>query len=186
MDVMKAIYQRRSVRGYTDQPLSRETLETLLQAAVQAPSGMNSQPWAFGVIQGVDRLRGYSDRTKAFLLANMEQFPMLERYRANFANADFNIFYGAPALILICAKAGATPEIDCSMAAQNIMLTAVNMGLGSCWIGFFGFLLTQPDVQLECGIPQGYRPIAPIALGYPSLTPPLVDKAAPEVLFWHE
>ena len=187
MNLMDALYARRSVRAYTGEPVSRDTLNTLLQAAVQAPTGMNMQPWAFGVIEGVARLKDYSDRTKAYILDHIDQFPGLERYRDFFDNPDSNIFYGAPALIIVCATPnGVTPENDCTMAAQNIMLAACDMGLGTCWIGFFGFLLNQPEVKRELGIPETYRAVAPIVIGHPLGEVPPVEKAAPNVLFWQE
>ena len=187
MNLMEALYARRSVRAYTDEPVSREALETMIAAAVQAPTGMNLQPWAFGVIQGAEKLRDYSDRTKTYLLNNLDKFPMLDRYRDFFASPESNLFHDASALIAVFAKpGGATPESDCTMAAQNIMLTATDMGLGSCWIGFFTFLLNQSEIKEELGIPEEYRIIAPIIIGHPKQKPAPVEKAAPEVIFWQE
>lgn len=184
MNLIDVIHTRRSVRAYTDEAVSRETLDALLLAAVHAPSGMNLQPWAFGVIQGADRLQAYSERTKAFMLENLDKFPGLERYRDMFANPNSNIFHNAPALIAVFATPnGATAEIDCAMAAYNIMLAACEMGLGTCWIGFFTFLLNQPDVKRELGVPEEYRAVAPIAIGHPLKAMPPVEKAAPEVIF---
>ena len=62
MDVNDATYQRRSVRAYTDQPVDNATIETLIKAAIQAPSSMNEQPWAFAVIQDPQRLSSWSER----------------------------------------------------------------------------------------------------------------------------
>ncbi|MHB9129573.1 MAG: nitroreductase family protein [Armatimonadota bacterium] len=187
MELLEAIYVRRSVRAYSDEAVSRATLDKLMLAAVQAPTGMNMQPWAFGVIQGIDLLKSYSERTKTYLLENMQQFPMLERYRDFFADPESDLFHGAPALIAIFAKPGcATPDFDCAMAAQNLMLSACDMGLGTCWIGFFGFLLNQPEVKRELGVREDYRAIAPIIVGYPLQTPPPVEKNPPLVVFWLE
>lgn len=185
MELIEALYGRRSVRAYSDEPVSRETLEALMQAAVQAPTAMNLQPWAFGVIQGVDRLKDYSDRTKAHLLDNLDSLPGLEQYRDFFADPETNLFYGAPALVVIYAKpGGATPDFDCAMAAQNLMLAAYDQGLGTCWIGFFSFLLNQPAVKQELGVPQDWRAIASIIIGRVSAAPAPVEKAAPQVIFW--
>jgi len=68
MDVLEAIYQRRSVRAYTDQPVDRTTVEALIKAATHAPSSMNEQPWAFIVIQDSKRLASWSERIKAYVL----------------------------------------------------------------------------------------------------------------------
>ena len=187
MDVMQAIYGRRSVRAYTGEAVPRETLEALMQAAVQAPTAVNLQPWAFAVIEGVERLRGYSDRTKAHLLAHLAEMPFLEGYREFFLDADSNLFYGAPAMILIFAQpGGVAPDFDCAMAAQNLMLAAYERGLGTCWIGFFAFLLSQPEVLQELGVPEDYRVIAPIIVGRPTSPAEPVEKAPPQVIFWQE
>lgn len=185
MNLMDAIYTRRSTRGFTTDPVSRATVEQLMEAAVQAPSGMNAQPWAFGIVQDAGKLKDFSDRTKAYLLANMQTFPVFERYREWLANPDFQIFHNAPVLIIIFAKPGGpTADYDCAMAAQNLMLAAHDRGLGTCWIGFFGLLLGQPDVLKELHVPEGYRPIAPIVVGHPAQPVPPVEKAGPEVVFW--
>ncbi len=67
MDVMEAIYNRRSVRAYTDQPVDKTTIEALIKAATHAPSSMNEQPWAFAVIQNPTQLAAWSDRIKAYV-----------------------------------------------------------------------------------------------------------------------
>lgn len=187
MELMEAIYARRSVRGYKSDPVSRETLQKLMNAAVQAPTAMNQQPWAFGVIEGVDRLRDFSDRTKAYMLAHLDAFPALAGYREMFENPESNLCYGAPACIVIYTKPGGVAAMnDCSMAAQNLMLAACDMGLGTCWIGFLGFLLNQPDVKGQLGVPDDYQMIAPIIVGYPAGPVPPVEKAPPQVIFWQK
>ncbi|MHB0939597.1 MAG: nitroreductase family protein [Armatimonadota bacterium] len=185
MDLMQAITTRRSVRKYLPEPVGRETLEELITAATQAPSAMNSQPWAFGVIEGAETLRAYSDRTKTRLLSMAGQMPWIEHYRGMFEDPAFNIFYGAPALVLICAKPGGVHgEGDCAMAAQTLMLAARDKGLGTCWIGFFSFLLNQPEEKAALGIPAEYQPVAPIIVGRPDGDMPPPEKNAPEMLFW--
>lgn len=188
MELMDVLRTRRSVRAYTDAPVARETLEALLQTAVLAPTGMNAQPWAFGVITGAERLREYSDRTKAYLLEQLDQLPMLERYRDYFANPQSNIFHGAPAVITVFAKPqGVSAESDCTMAAYNMMLAACAQGLGTCWIGFFVIMLhRQPELKRELGVPEDYRPVAVLAIGHPRAAMPPVQKAAPEIMFWQE
>lgn len=187
MELMDALYQRRTVRAYTDEAVPRETIEILLQAAVQAPTGMNMQPWAFGVLQGADVLRDLSDRAKAFLLENIDRFPGFERYRDMMANPETNLCYGASACIVVYATPnGVTTDNDCTMAAQNIMLAATDLGLGTCWVGFLGFTLNDPDVKRQFGVPEDYRVVAPIIVGSPLGEVPPVEKNPPQVLYWQE
>jgi nitroreductase len=185
MDLVQAITTRRSVRAYTDRPVDRATVERLLAAAVQAPSATNSQPWSFAVIQDSDLLKTYSDRAKAHLLGRIDQTPALAKYSAMLANPAFNIFYNARTLVVIWARPeGPHPEGDCCLAAQNFMLAAHDLGLGTCWIGFAVVLLNLPEVKLELGIPAEYTAVAPLILGYPETTPPTIAKNAPQIICW--
>lgn len=75
MDTLKAIHQRRAVRNFSPEPINRDTVNTLIEAAIQAPSAMNSQPWAFVVIQDENILKRYSDEAKAQV-----ETPAVERH----------------------------------------------------------------------------------------------------------
>lgn len=154
-------------------------------AATQAPSAMNSQPWAYAVIQDAAILKEYSDRSKQFLLNSLDRVPQLNKYKAAFENPDFNIFYNAQSLVIIFAKSeGLHNAEDCCLAAQNLMLTAHSLGLGTCWIGFARPFLNLSEVKEELGIPADYEAVAPIIVGYPQVNPPAVPKKSPEILFW--
>lgn len=185
MDVMEAIYQRRSVRAYTDQPVDRTTVEALIKAATHAPSSMNEQPWAFGVVQDPKRLASWSDRIKAYVLQRLKPDSLLAKYRDLLSNPDYHIFHRAGTLIIICARPDAyNGEEDCSLAAQNLMLAAYTMGLGTCPIGFARPWLNQARIKRSLSIPDGYVPVFPVVLGFPSGETPPVPRRAPEILFW--
>lgn len=185
MELREAINNRRSIRSYTDVKVSKKMIDELFQAAVQAPSAMNAQPWAYAVIQDEILLKEYSTKAKQYLLASMDKTPIFNKYKSWFENPDFNIFYNARSLVIILAKAeGFHTAMDCCLAAQNLMLTAHSLGLGTCWIGFARNFLNLPEIQNELGIPSGYEVVAPIIVGYPQVNPPAVPKKAPEVLFW--
>lgn len=95
---------------------------------------------------------------------------------------DFHIFYHAPALILISVvEEGAWGRIDCSLAAENLMLAAVDMGLGSCWIGFAQGWLGTPEGKAALNLPASHAPIAPIIVGYPKAPAQSVQRNIPEV-----
>ncbi|MCW2277522.1 nitroreductase family protein [Heliophilum fasciatum] len=186
MELLEALYTRRSVRRYTDQPVTKETIEQLLQAATQAPSAMNFQPWAFLIIQDRAKLAEFSTQAKALLLTLLEQAPNLRRYETALSNPKFNIFYEAATLLVIYGK----PEshrtiVDCSLAAQNLMLAAHALGLGTCWIGFAQPLLDQPDIKASLGVPADYQVVAPIIIGYPQGKMPAPEKKPPEIIAWH-
>ncbi|HWR43881.1 nitroreductase [Sporomusa sp.] len=185
VELHEVINNRRSVRSYTDTNVDKAIIERLLNSAIQAPSAMNSQPWAYAVIQDVTLLKEYSDRSKHFLLSLLDQVPQLNKYKAAFENPEFNIFYNAQSLIIIFAKSkDLHSNEDCCLAAQNLMLTAHSLTLGTCWIGFARPFLNLPEVKEELNIPIAYEAIAPIIVGYPQVNPPAVPRKAPEILFW--
>ena len=185
MEVLKAITSRRSVRDFTDQRVERATVAALIEAATHAPSAVNQQPWAFAVVQDKLLLKSYSDRAKLLIAKTLDLSSMPPQLRTMLADPTFNIFYNAGTLIVICAKPlGQHPDWDCCFAAQNLMLAAVGMQLGTCPIGFAWPLLEQSDVRAELKIAPEFIPVLPVIVGYPTATPPDVPRNVPEILSW--
>ena len=183
MDILEAIYQRRAVRNYTDQTVSPENLGKLIDAAIQAPTGWDGQFWAFGVIQGKSRLQDYSDRAKAFFFETYSpgHDPHSER-REMLRNPDYNLFYNAGTLVTIYSKPGGQfNSIDCCLAAENFMLAACSMGLGTCPIGFSQSWLDQTEIKEEMGVPSQYTAVLPMIIGYPAGTSERVPRLQPEI-----
>lgn len=192
-DVVKAIYQRRAIRSYKGEKIDKATILDLLDAAVQAPTAMHLEPWAFVVVQDKQQLRRYSDQAKAMLLERDRAAdstvhlagPHSLGLLAVLSDPAFNIFYDAGTLIVICRKsAGIFADADCWLAAENLMLAATAKGLGSCCIGFAVPVLNQADVKRELGIPDDGAAVAPIIVGVPNAMPATVARKAPEVLSW--
>ncbi len=185
MELIEGIRSRRAVRKYAARPVDRATIDGLIQAAVLAPSATNAQPWAFGVVEGPGRLRDLSTRAKALLLERMSDFPHRQRYKDVLADPAFNIFYDAPALVVVYARS-LTPYAvgDCSMAAYTLMLAAHGQGLATCWIGFAEPLLQLPEVKAEFGVAAELRVVAPLVLGYPAEAVEPTPRNPPELLFW--
>ena len=185
MDLMEAIYLRRSVRSYTDQQVEKPMVEALIQAAVQAPSALNQQPWAFAVIQDRKLLAQYSNRVKAHVLKSMKPESPLYSHREALASPDYNVFYGAGTLIIVCAKPeGVHAEEDCSLAAQNLMLAAHATGLGTCPIGFAQPWLNLARTKRTLTIPLNYTVVFPVIVGYPNGETPPVARREPEIVAW--
>ena len=191
-DVVQAIYHRRAVRAYTLERPSDSVLRELLDAAVQAPTAMHVEPWAFVVIQNKVLLRRYSDRAKAILLDEIKSGSELAkdattktRLLTMLGDPSFNIFYDAGTLIVVCRKPlGPYAEADCWLAAENLMLAACAKDLGTCCIGFAIPILNVPDVKHELGIPDDVAAVVPIIVGFPRGSVEPVSRKAPQVLHW--
>jgi nitroreductase len=185
MDVIKAIYERRATRHFSDAAVGRATVRELLDAAAQAPSALNEQPWAFAVFHGHDRLAEYSGRAKAHLLATSDVTFGLDPRIDQYATETINIFHGADTLIVICARPGQFhPEEECFLAGENLMLAAHGLGLATCPIGFARPWFNQPHVKAELGIATHYTPVLPIVVGHPAGISPSVPKRETEIACW--
>lgn len=166
--VLEVLVKRRSVRKYQQRRVEREKLQLLLDAAIEAPCGGNSQPWHFTVIDNsvlVDKLAAAckqsmaeSDLDWAVKMAAAEQM---------------HIFYHAPAVIVISTADGAmTADEDAAAAAQNIMLQAASMDLGSCWVGMAWLYFEGKTNYAEWGIPEDHTVKEVVAIGYPDPSAP--------------
>lgn len=177
MNLMQAIQGRRAVRDYRSDPVPHAAIRQLMNAASWAPSSLDSQPWHFTVICDPALLRRISGAAKAWLLQNAQDMPREAHFRDLLTDPHFNLFYNAPALIVISTlAAGQWSREDCTAAAQNLMLAAVPLELGTCWIGLAQPWLNSAEGKARLNIPSQAQVIAPIALGYPKAMPPAASR----------
>lgn len=168
MDLKEAIYHRRAVRAYWTAPVDEAVLRDLVDAAIQAPSAMNEQPWTFCIVRDRAMLAEISKRAKAHMLATTPA-GLLSHHLDEINNPKFDIFYGAPALVVICSGSDNAWTIeDCALAAENLMLSAHAAGLGSCWIGFAQPWLRSAEGKAFLNLPPTLQPVAPIIVGRPA------------------
>jgi nitroreductase len=185
MELREAIYGRRAVRAYTAEPVPEELIRRLLDCAVQAPSAMNEQPWAFAIVEGAPLLDRLAARAKAYVLDTMPADGPLAQLRSAITEPDYHLFHHAAALIVLCARFdGPFVATDCALAAQNLMLAAHDLGLGTCWIGLARDWLGLPGVKAELGIPADHSPIAPIVVGKPAGPTAAHGHEPPRVVAW--
>ena len=149
-EALSPIFRRRSIRHYKAQPVEQETIIHVLRAAMAAPTACNSQPWEFVVVTEPEIIGAL----KARLYAGR---------------------YNAPAAIVICGN----PEIannssarhfwvqDCSAAAQNVLIAATELGLGSVWIGVYPLPSVMKPVSEVLNLPANVVPLCVIYIGYP-------------------
>ena len=181
MDVLTAISDRRAIRAYRDEKIDCATVEGLIDAAIRAPSARDLEPWAFVVLEGKERLREFSDEAKRALLAVSGGKAPAE-LRAKLEDPSFDIFYGAPVLLVICATGReAQAAEDCCLAAQNLMLAAHAAGLATCPIGLARVWLTRPETKQKLGIPEDLVPVFPVIIGHPAEAPARRGRRPPAI-----
>jgi nitroreductase len=187
LSVMDAINTRCSVRHYAPNKLDRGTVHVLLDAAVRAPTAIHAEPWAFVVIQDTQLLRHVSDVAKVIFAE--EGHHDLDRGGHAldiFQQPEFNIFYDSGTLIVICGKpTGPFVVADCWLAAENLMLAACALGLGTCVIGSAVGGLNTPELKARLGIPEEMTAIAPIIVGVPAGATAASPRKPAQVLAWN-
>ena len=168
---LTTIYERKSVRSFTGEPVSREMLTELVKAGMAAPTARNRQPWQFVVIS-----------EKPAMLSLAEKLP----YAKMLASAG--------AAIVVCgdleiARAGDTEGmwmLDCSAATQNILLAAESMGLGAVWTAAFPYADRIAAVNEVIKLPEYVVPLCVIPVGRPTGSDRPKDKWKPERLHWEQ
>lgn len=187
MPLFDAIAKRRSVRSFTDANIDAGTVNALLTAAVQAPTAMHEEAWSFLIIQDRKLLADLSADAKKLLMAEAQSSHAAHAAHVIdlVGNPDFNIFYNAGTLIVICGKPmGPFVAADCWLAAENLLLAACARGLGSCVIGFAVNVLNRPEWKSRLGLKADMTAYAPIIVGVPTATPPPVARKKPEIIAW--
>ena len=182
------IKNRRSIRKYIDKKISDKTIKELIEAAKLAPSSHNGQPWNFTIIANRKKVKELSDGIKAWFSNKIKLgklvtwiVPPIKKQIDAVSNRIFTdkdlIFYEAPLVVLIHAKKGKFTLQDCSCAAQNMMLAARSLGIGSCWIGYSDMVLNSSNqIKQKLNIPKENAIMASLVFGYPLKFP---DNALP-------
>ncbi len=176
-EVLHAIETRRSVRDFQDRPVEAEIIQQLLHAAVMAPSARNVQPWHFSLVQGRENIQIFGE------MAYADQH-FLTKVGFKIASVK-NIFYNAPLLIAISGpRSHRWLRDDANLAAENILLAAHSLGLGSCWIGYAEGLNHNAQAKDKLQVPPDFDLVIFLILGYPSqpLSPP--PTRTPKILKW--
>ncbi|HUV82581.1 MAG TPA: nitroreductase family protein [archaeon] len=186
--IIEIIKTRRCVREYTEEPISDEDIEFLIDCARYAPTGFNMQPWSFIVITNKDIMRKISEHGKRALVPMIEPMKNSSQKVNDFLiflkTEGTDMFYNAPVMVLILGNKNAlTTDYDCSMAAQTMMLAAHSKGIGSCWIGGVQPALMDEDLLRELGGREGYKAVAPLIFGYAKGETPMPEKNKPEVIW---
>ena len=171
MNVFEAIMNRRSVRAFTNEPVSDEEVMKLIDAARWAPSAGNIQPWEFVVVRDPEIKRGLS--VAALDQTFIEEAPVVIVVCANQLRSSRG--YGSRGANLFCLQ-------DTAAATQNMLLTAHALGLATCWVGAF----QEEEARKVLNIPNGVRPVAIIPVGHPAEKPEAPDRRPLSEIVHHE
>lgn len=167
MDALEALMGRRSIRKYTPNNISSAMIETILKAAMSAPSANDEQPWHFVVINE----RAILDRIPSF----HKHAQMLAR---------------APLAVLVCGDQKLAVNHgyliqDCSAATENLLVAAHALGLGAVWLGMYPREERMRPMSELVGLPEDIVPIALISVGHPAEQKPPADRYKPERIRWN-
>ncbi len=149
METKEAILKRRSIRKYLDKEVDNDTITLLLKSAMAAPSAINRRPWEFYVVK---------DKETLSLLRKSSPYTNIE----------------SPLIIVVCGNtlrgvSAILPDFwvqDCSAATENILLTATDLGLGSCWNGVYPLKIVMKKVSKILSLPFNIVPLSIIHIGY--------------------
>ena len=174
--VLSSIMARRSIRKYLDKPVEHEKLEVIVKCGINAPSGVNRQPW---VVRVVEDPKLIADVTEVYKQENAEQVKRDKDFK--------NMFRNAPNLICVFTPANGGGELDAGLLGENIMLAAQSMGLGTCCLGGpVRFLLSNEKCKFfldRLDIPADYKLNYIIAIGYPDEQPDAKPRDASKVKY---
>ncbi|MFA7562038.1 MAG: nitroreductase [Methanoculleus sp.] len=178
IEIFSVIRERRSVRNYIDRDVPDDVLGAIIAAGIQAPTALGLQPWQFVIVKDRDLMQRISDYCKPILIESIEEERKAgtEEFLTALKTPGFNIFYNAPVLILVLGDRKAVSSfLDCALCAENMMLAAWALGIGSCWIGSAALIQQNPDLLAALRVPDDHQIVAPLIFGYPA---PLIPKLA--------
>lgn len=149
MELFEALYTRRSIRKYQDRPVDQSAIDKLLGAAMMAPSAGDARPWHYVVVRDEEVANAVS------------ALPHAEMAKS------------APLAILVCADPSVEKfpgcwMLDCSAAAENMLLAAHALGLGAVWVAVWPFEDFVKGARSHFGLPDTIEPLALIVAGYPA------------------
>lgn len=147
-NIIDTIYNRRSIRKYTDKPVNPDLVDEVLRAGMFAPSGCNKQPWHFVVFNEKELI---------------QEVKNMHPYASPLATA--------PVCIMVCGDiekelSQGFYQVDCSAAIENMLLASQSLGLSTCWMGIYPWEETMEAFSKRFELPHNIKPFALVALGY--------------------
>ena len=147
---LETIHNRKSVRSYSNKPVTQETIDELLKAAMAAPTGKNVQPWEFVVMNNKENMVKLSESLPYAKMLNTAQIAIVVCGNADPEKGGSNLWM-----------------LDCSAAAQNILLAAESLGLGAVWTAGYPYAERIEAISKTLNLPENIIPLTVIPIGYP-------------------
>lgn len=211
----ETILKRRSIRMYKKEQVPEFMINRILEAGRFSPSAGNCQPWKFVVVREPEIIKGLTDTTikicklfKALIdyripgkrwrlpiaklnirLKPHELHPVPFGAISFIADGKLGLYHGAPTVILIFkdVRGISSPDLDCGIAGQNMVLAAHSMGLGTCWVGFVKVAFQYTGKwKKRLGIKYPYKFISSISIGWPVGEPDGIVKRPTHAVDWYE
>ena len=184
-EILKAIHSRRSVRAYEPKKVARDIISTIIDAGNSAPSGMNSQPWRFVVVEDESihkkMLEAAIPNAKTLLeplkTSNPERYELIMK---RYEELEDPIYYSAPVIVFVIGR-GPYADSSCPLACENMMLAAHSLGLGSCWVAFGSLITGDDEVRQVLDLKNGEKIFGPVIMGYPDGATEPPEKKPPVV-----
>lgn len=174
--VIETIMTRRSVRKYQPQAVNRDTMQIIVECGINAPNAINRQAWEVRILDNPEVIQKLTD---LYVKENPK-----EAENPNFKN----MFRNAPTVAFIANDTTfAYSPVDCGLMAENMILSAWSMGIGSCCLGGPSrFMKSNPEANeylKQMGFSENYDLLLCIAFGYPAETPAAKPRNAEKVKF---
>lgn len=172
-EVLKAIFERRSIRKYKSDPISDADRDNIVKAGLFAPSSKNTQPWRVTIVQNAETISAITREVKAAI-----RRAGIEKYAALAENPKYTVnFTTAPMFVIVSANPSAStcPAEDCSVLLENMFLAAHSLGIGSCWVNQLGCVSDEPGFRrfiTELGVPESNRIYGSACFGYAAVEHP--------------
>ena len=181
-ETIKTIKERRAVRAYKDKPIEKEKINEIIECGYWAPSARNLQPWKFIAVTNKELIKEMGKRLQDKLINN-PRYPFVKERAKTKEDA---IFYSAPLVVFILGeKDSRWSTMDCSFAAENMMLAAKSMGIGSCPIGMARYIKDEKDIIGKLGFDENYELILTLVFGYADEKPAAKERNN-DVVKWIE
>jgi nitroreductase len=172
-ETLESIKNRRSIRKFEDKELTKQQIEEIIESGRLAPSARNDQNWKFIAVTNKELIKEMSDYVVNIVIDNPKYSFVKERK----AIIDDPILYSAPAVIFIVAEEDDKwSTINCSLAAENMMIYAHSIGIGSCFIGMARFVNENQELVEKLKVPQGCVIQATLVFGYADEKPEFKER----------